>query len=68
MTCPRCDGKHIEVLTKSPVGDVWEMYICGDCFYSWRSTEKVSVIPKFKLKAEDIETIQVIPPVPPLEK
>lgn len=68
MKCPRCDSENTGILTKSPVGNVWEMYICNECFYSWRSTENVVVHDKFKIKPGDIERMQVIPPVPPLEK
>lgn len=66
--CPRCDSENTEILTKSPVGDVWEMYICQDCFFSWRSTENVVVHDKFKLTPEHIANMQVIPPVPPLDQ
>lgn len=68
MKCPRCDSENTGILTKSPVGDAWEMYICNECFYSWRSTEHVIVHDKFKIKPGDIERMQVIPPVPPLDK
>ena len=26
MKCPRCDADTVRVMTKSPVGDVWEVY------------------------------------------
>ena len=39
MKCPRCDADTVRVMTKSPVGDVWEVYVCDTCSYSWRSTE-----------------------------
>ncbi|KAB4587279.1 DUF1062 domain-containing protein, partial [Bacteroides thetaiotaomicron] len=56
------------VMTKSPVGDVWEVYVCDTCSYSWRSTEEIHVHDVFKLKPEDIPNLQQIPPVPPLKK
>ncbi len=28
MICPRCDTDKVELLVKSSVGNVWEMYIC----------------------------------------
>ena len=39
MKCPRCltDGGY--VVSRSPVKDVWEMYNCKTCRYSWRSTD-----------------------------
>lgn len=67
MNCPRCSSENIKTMVKSPVGDVWEMYLCKECFYSWRSTEDVMVLDKFKLTKEKIDSMDVIPPVPPLE-
>ena len=54
MKCPRCDADTVRVMTKSPVGDVWEVYVCDTCSYSWRSTEEIHVHDVFKLKPEDI--------------
>lgn len=68
MTCPRCGSDDVRVMVKSPVGDVWEVYVCNTCFYSWRSTETPNVHDVFKLNPEDIPNLQVIPPVPPLDK
>lgn len=67
MKCPRCDSENIRVMVKSPVGDVWEVYLCETCYYSWRSTENPVVSKTFKLKPEDIPGLQVIPPIPPLD-
>ena len=67
MKCPRCDSEKIRVMVKSPVGDVWEVYLCETCFYSWRSTENPVVNKTFKLTPEQIPGLQVIPPVPPLD-
>jgi len=67
MKCPRCGSEEISVMVKSPVGDVWEVYLCDTCCYSWRSTETPDVHARFKLKPEDIPKLQVIPPVPPLD-
>ena len=67
MICPRCDGENTRVMVTSPVGNVWEVYLCEDCYYSWRSTEDIKIKPKFKLKKEKIEKMDVIPPIPPLE-
>ena len=68
MLCPRCDSDKGRKMVDSPVGNVWEVYICEKCWYSWRSTEKVEVLPKFKLNDESIEKMGVIPPIPPLKK
>lgn len=68
MICPRCDSESVKVMTKSPVGNAWEVYICDKCCYSWRSTETVAILPKFKLDDEKIAAMQMIPPIPPLKK
>ena len=39
LICPRCHSKEVSLLTKSPVGDVWEVYLCETCTFSWRNTE-----------------------------
>jgi len=73
MICPRCDTDEVEVLVKSPVGNVWEMYVCHTCTYTWRSTESADKTDparyskKFKIKPEGIPSMLVIPPVPPLK-
>jgi hypothetical protein len=54
-------------MTKSPVGDVWEVYVCDVCAYSWRSTEDPKVWPTFKLKPEQIPNLDVIPAIAPLD-
>lgn len=68
MICPRCDSDKIKVMVKSPVGDEWEVYVCEKCWFSWRSTETINVLPKFKLDDEKIRTMQMIPPIPELRK
>lgn len=65
--CPRCDATNTRIMVKSPVGDVWEVYVCETCWYSWRSTETINILPKFKIKPENIPDLLVIPPVPPLK-
>ena len=39
MICPRCADEHIEVMATSPVKDVWTVYQCQHCLYTWRNTE-----------------------------
>ncbi|MGC6627720.1 non-oxidative hydroxyarylic acid decarboxylases subunit D, partial [Escherichia coli] len=36
MICPRCADEQIEVMVKSPVKDVWTVYQCQHCLYTWR--------------------------------
>lgn len=67
MKCPRCDKDETRVMVKSPVGDVWEVYVCDSCFFSWRSTETIKVLPQFKLNDQKIAAMQMIPPIPPLK-
>ena len=50
MKCPRCGSETVRDMTKSPVGDVWEVYVCDTCYYSWRSTEEIHVHDVFNLK------------------
>ena len=68
MKCPRCDSEKVRVMVKAPVGDAWEVYVCDKCYFSWRSTEQVNILEKFKLDDEKIASMPVIPPVPPLDK
>lgn len=66
--CPRCSGETRTMVT-SPVGNVWEVYVCNICAYSWRSTEGDKVIlPQFKLTDEKIRDMQMIPPIAPLKE
>lgn len=67
MKCPRCDSEQIRVMATAPVDNAWEVYVCDKCCYSWRSTECINVIDKFKLDDEKIKNMQMIPPIPPLE-
>lgn len=68
MNCKRCDSDKVRKMVDSPVGNVWEVYICEKCNFSWRSTETIEVLPKFKLNDEKIANMQMIPPIPPLKK
>jgi transposase-like protein len=69
MICPRCDSKNANLLTSSPVGNEWKVYICNDCNFSWRSTEPENIRnpemydPKFKLTNKKISMMVVNPPV-----
>ncbi|WP_430027573.1 non-oxidative hydroxyarylic acid decarboxylases subunit D [Paenibacillus turicensis] len=74
MICPRCDSKTIELLTKAPLEDAWEVYICGTCYFSWRSTEGENITNpekydrRFKLNPANFEKLDKIPPIPDLKK
>ncbi|MGB9662930.1 MAG: non-oxidative hydroxyarylic acid decarboxylases subunit D [Moorellaceae bacterium] len=74
MICPRCDSDTAEKMVSSPVGNVWEVYVCRKCWFSWRSTEDTSITDpakynkKFKLTDEMIQNMMVIPPIPPLKE
>jgi len=70
MICPRCDSKTVEILTKAPVDDAWEVYICTACSFSWRSTEDDDIKnpdkydKRFKIDPEKIHLFDQIPPIP----
>lgn len=72
MICPRCAEDHIEVLATSPVANVWEVYQCQHCLYTWRSTEPLRRTSpehypeEFKITQEDIDNAPVVPSIPPL--
>jgi hypothetical protein len=63
MICPRCDSNTAELMVRAPVGQVWEVYACTTCFFSWRSTEDESIRDpskygkRFKLKPEHIAAL-----------
>jgi hypothetical protein len=72
LTCPRCRFENTNLMASSPIQGAWEVYICNTCFYSWRSTEPEENTnpdkypPSFRLTKEEIETLPVLPVVPPL--
>ncbi len=68
MKCPRCDSDQARIMVTSPVGNEWTVYVCEKCWYSWRSTENIDVLPKFKLNDDKIAQMGMIPPIPPLTK
>ncbi|MGO3048907.1 vanillic acid non-oxidative decarboxylation protein [Staphylococcus casei] len=72
MICPRCDSEKVELLTTAPKDNAWEVYICETCTFSWRNTEGEHITnpeqysSKFKLKPEEFEHLDQIPPIPDL--
>ena len=47
LACPRCSAAGSGIVARSPIAGVWVMYLCGTCFYGWRSTE-----PDYATKAD----------------
>jgi vanillate/4-hydroxybenzoate decarboxylase subunit D len=74
MICPRCDSNAGELLVKAPVDNAWEVYVCGICNFTWRSTESEDITDpakydkRFKLSPNAIPELPVLPPVPKLLK
>jgi len=74
MICPRCDSDTAELLVKAPVDNAWEVYLCGTCSFTWRSTEGEDITNparydgRFKIDPLSIPNMPVIPPVPKLIK
>ncbi|KFZ38929.1 4-hydroxybenzoate decarboxylase [Shewanella mangrovi] len=72
MICPRCNDEHVEVLADSPVPDVWQVFQCQHCLYTWRSTEPLRrTSPEhypeaFKMTQADIDNAPMVPSIPPL--
>jgi hypothetical protein len=70
MICPRCESKTVKLLAESPVKGAWETYICGTCFFSWRSTEDEGLTDpakydsRFKIDSAKIPSMMQIPPLP----
>ncbi|MFH1775135.1 MAG: non-oxidative hydroxyarylic acid decarboxylases subunit D [Chloroflexota bacterium] len=46
LTCARCESGNIEKIVDSPLKGKWEVYMCGDCNFTWRSTEDLKNIPR----------------------
>jgi len=72
LICPRCLSDKTDVLTRSPVAGVWEVYHCKECFFAWRSTEPDFITDpakydsEFKLSRTELDQASVMPTVPPL--
>ncbi|WP_410015483.1 non-oxidative hydroxyarylic acid decarboxylases subunit D [Sodalis sp. C49] len=74
MICPRCQHPETDVLFESPVSGVFTVFQCGQCLYTWRSTEPPRrsdprFYPQaFRLDPGSLEHAEEIPPVPVLQK
>ena len=72
--CPRCRSAETDILTRSPIKDVWIVYGCKVCFYAWRNTEpEENVNPDkypeaFRLEPSELSSFIVVPNIPPLRK
>ena len=67
--CPRCESDTTKIMFKSPVKDVWVLYSCQTCLFTWRSTEPETITnpklypKKFKIKPEDLKNCPVMPAI-----
>jgi vanillate/4-hydroxybenzoate decarboxylase subunit D len=75
MICLRCAKDSALKIADAPDGSkAWEMYYCERCNYSWRSSEEseVTVVekrdPEFQLENTDLDSLQILNPIPPLKK
>jgi vanillate/4-hydroxybenzoate decarboxylase subunit D len=70
--CPRCRSTTVEVVSTSPVANVWTVFTCTTCLYTWRSTEppentEPDRYPEaFRLDPGRLPDLAVAPTVPPL--
>lgn len=70
MICPRCADEQIEVMAKSPVKDVWTVYQCQHCLYTWRDTEPLRRTSRehypeaFRMTQKDIDDAPMVPSIP----
>ena len=71
LLCPRCRSAAVDVRTTSPVPDMWTVYGCGVCLYTWRTTEpEGNTDPEkypavFRLTPDDLGNLLVVPTIPP---
>jgi vanillate/4-hydroxybenzoate decarboxylase subunit D len=54
----------------SPVPGVWELRVCGTCFYGWRTSEAAALVnpdlydARFRLTPDQLAKFKEVPPVP----
>ena len=75
MICVRCLNSTASKVAEAPDGSrAWEIYYCGHCNYSWRSSEESCVVniderdPRFQLNDVDLDNLFVHNTIPPLKK
>ncbi|MFF7364431.1 non-oxidative hydroxyarylic acid decarboxylases subunit D [Streptomyces sp. NPDC008125] len=72
VICPRCAFETVDKLATSPVPGVWDVLQCGQCLYTWRTTEPArrtrrdAYPAQFRMTLADIENAIEVPAVPPL--
>jgi hypothetical protein len=70
MNCPRCNSSDTELMTRSAVAVAWEIHLCGQCFYGWRTSEPAAMLQyehydaRFRLAPEQISQFAEMPTVP----
>ena len=74
MICPRCAWETLNRLATSPVPDVWEVWQCARCRYTWRTSEperrtrRESYPERYRMTQADIDNASEVPAVPPLRE
>lgn len=72
--CPRCRAATVQELGRSPVPDVWTVYLCPTCRYTWRSTEPAENTDPdrypeaFRMTPQQLSELAVAPSIPPLRQ
>ena len=70
--CPRCRSATSAVRAHSAVADLWTIFGCDTCFYTWRSTEPAAntdpeQYPQiFRLDPDEVGRFPEVPAIPPL--
>lgn len=75
MKCVRCLNDSAVKVASAPDGSgAWDVFYCDKCNFSWRTSEEPYVIdadkrdPWFQLDKENLDTLIVPCPIPPLKK
>ncbi len=68
IICPRCRSTA-SIRATSPVSEVWTVFGCNTCFYTWRSTEpEENRDPEkyrqvFRLNPADLASLPIVPAI-----